>query len=105
MGTGIRQDAAVEPFVNVYGKPEEGPHRCPCCGFVTLGERGVYEICDVCFWEDDGQDDHDADRIRGGPNGRLSLTAARRNFDAMGACNERCTQFVRDPLPEEYPPL
>ncbi|MGW4819347.1 CPCC family cysteine-rich protein [Streptomyces sp. NPDC004227] len=57
----------------------------------------------VCFWEDDGQDDHDADRVRGGPNGRLSLTEARKNFHAMGACDERCTQFVRAPLPNEHP--
>ncbi|MFF1770132.1 CPCC family cysteine-rich protein [Streptomyces sp. NPDC058249] len=45
----------------------------------------------------------DADRVRGGPNGRLSLTEARRNFHAMGACDERCIQFVRDPLPDEHP--
>ncbi|MEV7240869.1 CPCC family cysteine-rich protein [Streptomyces sp. NPDC093248] len=36
------------------------------------------------------QDDHDADRVRGGPNGCLSLTEARRNVHAMGACDERC---------------
>ncbi|WP_309228382.1 CPCC family cysteine-rich protein [Streptomyces lunaelactis] len=87
----------VTPFVNIQGKAEAGPYRCPCCGFVTLGEPGNYEICSVCFWEDDGQDDHDADRVRGGPNGRLSLTEARRNFHAMEACDERCTQFVRAP--------
>ncbi len=28
-------------------------------------------------WEDDGQDGHDADVVRGGPNGRLSLIVAR----------------------------
>ena len=39
---------------------------CPCCGFVTLPERGADDICPVCFWEDDGQDDHDADEVRGG---------------------------------------
>jgi hypothetical protein len=93
----------ITPFVNIHGKAEDGPYRCPCCGFVTLGERGNFEICSVCFWEDDGQDDHDADRVRGGPNGRLSLTEARRNFHAMGACDERYTQFVRDPLPDEHP--
>ncbi|MFG2473626.1 CPCC family cysteine-rich protein [Streptomyces fagopyri] len=49
------------------------------------------------------QDDHDADRVRGGPNGRLSLTEARRNFHAVGACDERCTQFVHPPLPDEHP--
>jgi Cysteine-rich CPCC len=93
----------ADPFVNVHGKVENGPYRCPCCGFLTLAERGNFEICPVCFWEDDGQDDHDADRVRGGPNGWLSLTAARGNFHAMGACEERCTKFVRDPLPGEHP--
>lgn len=27
---------------------------CPCCGYRTLQERGQYEICPVCSWEDDG---------------------------------------------------
>jgi hypothetical protein len=93
----------TEPFINVNRAPEGGPYQCPCCGYLTLAERGLYEICTVCFWEDDGQDDHDADRVRGGPNGRLSLTEARRNFHAMGACDERCAQFVREPLPHEHP--
>jgi hypothetical protein len=26
------------------------------------------EICPVCFWEDDGQDEHDGDEVGGGPN-------------------------------------
>jgi hypothetical protein len=26
---------------------------CPCCGSFTLSEFGGYEICTVCFWEDD----------------------------------------------------
>ena len=28
---------------------------CPCCGYPTLSEEppGTYEICPVCFWEDD----------------------------------------------------
>ncbi|MFF5015369.1 CPCC family cysteine-rich protein [Streptomyces sp. NPDC001165] len=92
----------VPPFLNIQGRAEGGPHRCPCCGYLTLDERGNFEICAVCFWEDDGQDDHDADRVRGGPNGRLSLMEARRNFQDMGACDERCTQFVRAPLLREH---
>ena len=87
----------------VESRTEDGLYPCPCCGFVTLDERGKYDICSVCFWEDDGQDDHDADIVRGGPNGRLSLTEARVNFRAMGACDERCAQFVRDPLASEHP--
>jgi|SRR5690606_3609804 len=74
---------------------------CPCCRFLTLGERGGFQICPVCFWEDDGQGDHDAESVRGGPNGTLSLAEARRNFAAFGACEERFKDRVRDPLPYE----
>jgi hypothetical protein len=27
--------------------------QCPCCGYYTLDGRGGYDICPVCFWEDD----------------------------------------------------
>lgn len=57
---------------------------CPCCGHPTLTERGAYEICDECGWEDDGQDDHDSAVIRGGPNGLLSLDAARARYTDSG---------------------
>ena len=53
---------------------------CPCCYMPTLSERAGYEICPICFWEDDGQDSDDADIIRGGPNKDYSLTEARSNF-------------------------
>jgi hypothetical protein len=53
---------------------------CPCCGYRTLAGRAGFEICILCWWEDDGQSDMDADQVRGGPNGDLSLTAARANF-------------------------
>lgn len=53
---------------------------CPCCGYPTLSERGGYEICSLCFWEDDGQDDPNADEVWGGPNSDYSLTEARQNF-------------------------
>ncbi len=46
----------------------------------TLGERGGFEICEICRWEDDGQDSDDADIVRGGPNRDYSLTEARDNF-------------------------
>jgi hypothetical protein len=55
---------------------------------LTLRERGAFEICLVCGWEDDGQDDADADVVRGGPNGDVSLTEARRNFRAFGVTRQ-----------------
>jgi len=64
-------------------------HTCPGCGFPTLVNRSVFEICIVCSWEDDGLDDN-ADSILEellnigiiipSPNGRLSLKENRINI-------------------------
>jgi hypothetical protein len=56
------------------------PALCPCCSFPTLTENGSFEICTICWWEDDGQDDRDAGEVRGGPNSKYSLLDARKNF-------------------------
>ena len=77
------------------------PLRCPCCQHKTIGERAAYLICPVCFWEDDGQDDVEADEIWGGPNGELSLTQARVNYQLFGAYCRRVLSHVRPPLPHE----
>jgi len=91
-----------ERFVNVSKPPVEEQHyACPCCGYKTLRERGGFEMCPVCCWEDDGQDDHDANRVRGGPNGSLSLMQARANFAAFGAYEESKLHLVRVPREAE----
>ncbi len=91
-------------FASAY-KPMEPQktYPCPCCNFKTLHGRGQDEICPVCFWHDDGQDDHDADEIRGGPNYELSLTQARRNFADYGSSDTRVAKYVRPPLEDEKP--
>lgn len=48
---------------------------CPSCGSSTLGDRGVYEICEVCGWEDDPSQEASPD-LSGGAN-KKSLNAAR----------------------------
>jgi Cysteine-rich CPCC len=68
---------------------------------LTLPERDAFEICPVCFWEDDGQDDLDADEVSGGPNGSLSLTQARLNFREFGACEHRVLPYVGAANPDE----
>ncbi|HDS1039071.1 TPA: hypothetical protein QDZ42_002087 [Stenotrophomonas maltophilia] len=83
----------------------ELPLRCPCCGSRSLASRGGYDICPVCFWEDDGQDDDDADVVLGGPNGDLSLTDARANYRRFGASRMQDLRHVRQPLPQELPGL
>jgi hypothetical protein len=75
--------------------------RCPCCCYRTRGTPGDYCICDVCFWEDDAQDEADADEVWGGPNGDASLTNARDNFIRFGASLPRRVSLVRPPKPEE----
>lgn len=87
---------------SVVEAPQEGvSYRCPCCGCRTLDERGAYDICPVCFWEDDGQDEQDAATVRGGPNGSLSLTQARANYREFGVSERRRLKNVREPLAEE----
>jgi hypothetical protein len=95
------QYTSVLQWHPVVAAPEAGPFRCPCCRRRTLAERAGYEICPVCFWEDDGQDEADADIVRGGPNYTLSLVQARRNYARIGACEEKVLPDVREPLPEE----
>ncbi len=69
---------------NVSAPSRDSKYTCPCCGHHTLEERAAYEICSECGWEDDGQDDHDSGVVRGGPNGNLSLEAARAAYVARG---------------------
>lgn len=52
---------------------------CPSCGFPTLHPPAIHEICDICNWQNDGQDDHDADIEYGAPNAE-SLTDSRIEF-------------------------
>jgi hypothetical protein len=82
-----RRTAWFEAYTSqrgVYAERGLSPFTCPCCGHATLDERGGYEICGECGWEDDGQDDHDSTLVRGGPNGRLSLDAVRAEYVARG---------------------
>lgn len=62
------------------------PNTCPVCGFYTLEERDSWDVCGICWWEDDGQDEkefgkfNDPDEIIGGPNAHWSLTSYRKFF-------------------------
>lgn len=72
-------------------------YTCPCCGYKTLDEEppGTYEICSICFWEDEGVQYSDPD-YDGGANSP-SLRQAQNNFLEFGACEERCIEFIREP--------
>lgn len=78
-------------------------YACLCCGFLTLREPspGSPEICHVCYWQDDLLGACDPDSAVG-PNA-VSLSDARRNFAAYGACEQCFVDSVRRPRPEERP--
>jgi Cysteine-rich CPCC len=69
---------------------------CPCCGHIVFDEPpGSYEICPICFWEDDDvQLRHPT--MSGGAN-KPSLVAAQASFQAIGAIEARFIELVRRP--------
>ena len=85
---GIGDDAAVGAFP------------CPCCGHLTLEQGpGAYELCPVCYWEDDGG------QLRyptssDGANG-ISLVEAQQNHGRLGAVHKRFKSKVRPPRANE----
>lgn len=77
---------------------------CPCCGACSLDEPDYYDICRVCWWEDDGQDNDNADKVMGGSNYHLSLTQGRINFLKSGISDPTRTDLCEHQEPiHKYP--
>lgn len=80
--------------------PAEPRYPCPCCGHLVFREGpGSYDICPVCFWEDD------LVQLRwpdwpGGAN-KPSLIEAQGNFSKGGSSEARLLEHVRAPASEE----
>jgi hypothetical protein len=79
------------------------PYPCICCGFLTLTDPslGSYEICEVCFWEDDPVQNEDPLFV-GGANA-VSLARARENYVHYCACQPSFSDRVRPPRIDEVP--
>lgn len=93
-------------------------YRCLCCGYKTLESRGEFDICPVCFWEDDTYFNFDTDPAAGlyydqeptaeelldipsGANHGLTLRAAKNNYRLFGACEKEMLPHVRKPKESE----
>ncbi|MCW2258253.1 hypothetical protein M2263_004344 [Providencia alcalifaciens] len=77
---------------------------CICCGYLSRTElsQGDYDICPICFWEDDPlQNEEDLD-YSGGANA-VPLKQARINFKKFKAIEKRFIKNVREPLSHEIP--
>ena len=78
-------------------------YKCPCCGNFTLDipPPGTYEVCQVCYWEDDPVQFHNPD-YEGGAN-KISLKKARTNYQSFGASSQEFLKYVRSPKESEKP--
>lgn len=97
--------------------------QCLCCGCLTLDERSGFDICPVCYWEDDGflvlskddiymmaSDNETYDSVTkellnfpSSANHGLTLSEGRKNYRKFGACEENMIEFVRKPRKRELP--
>lgn len=68
-------------------KKKESLLPCDCCGSKVIGERGNFEICPICGWEDDSAQASDPD-LTGGAND-MSLNDARATWKARAIPSHR----------------
>lgn len=97
----LHQNATeTECAENAFGGGMSRRYRCPCCGYFTLEEEaGSFEICPVCYWENDPyMNTHETE---GGGANVLSLLESRENYERIGAVEERFLGKVRTPMPWE----
>ncbi|GAB2470014.1 membrane protein [Hymenobacter qilianensis] len=80
-----------------------GYYQCPCCAYYTFQEpaTGHYDICPVCYWEDDPIQ-HADPAYEGGAN-QVSLNQARINYRDLGVTEPPFKRYVRPPKQEELP--
>lgn len=82
----------------LYTGVSQVKYTCPCCGYRTLDSKREYDICPICFWEDDWwQMDNP---YRGGGANHVSLYKAQLNFQKFGVCEKEMLGNVRKPRDE-----
>ena len=89
---------SVLPFLKKKDEPKK--YKCPCCGHYTFEKKErAYDICPVCFWEDDPE--QFANPMM--PNGanHVSLAVAKANYLHYAACDPEMKKFVRGPKKDE----
>ena len=71
-------------------------YTCPCCGYLVFdGPPGTYDICPICFWEDDIVQ-LAFPELDGGAND-CSLIDSQKNYIAIGVSEMRFKVNVRTP--------
>ncbi|MBC6610622.1 hydrolase [Hymenobacter sp. BT507] len=80
-----------------------GLYQCFCCDYFTFSEANThtFDICPVCFWEDDRV--QVANPTYAGGANTVSLLQARKNFALFGVSDPTLRQNVRSPHEDELP--
>jgi hypothetical protein len=84
----VRLNVGADRLVPMY--------TCPCCGYKTLPGRGDYDLCSVCWWEDDGVEPWEIS----GPNGQ-TLVEAQQEYLSESRPYRRRSGKVRPPKRRE----
>ncbi|OKP73899.1 hypothetical protein A3842_21400 [Paenibacillus sp. P3E] len=87
----------LQSFHEVEGSQEE-LYSCPCCEFKTLPTKGEYDICPVCFWEDDGNRELS---YFSSPN-HMTLAQARENFVEFGGVKQSSLKYLESDRFEKF---
>ncbi len=75
-------------------------YTCPCCGHETFeSPPGSFDICPICFWEDDALQLRDPFSA-GGAN-HVSLAQAQVGYVQFGACRRDMVAHVRSARADE----
>ena len=82
--------------IKVVGAIEE-LYPCVICNFRTLNTKGEYEICRVCFWEDDGSSVDDYSNVNS-----LNVVDAKNNFINFGAVSKESKKYVANDSREMF---
>ncbi len=82
--------SAIDDRVRAVEGELESMAVCPCCQHYSLSQNGEYEICPVCFWEDDGS----TKLHRYSDPNHMTLAEGQVNFASFGACSRTSTKHV-----------
>ncbi len=89
---------SVLPLIKKKDEPKK--YKCPCCGYYTFEKKErTYDICPVCFWEDDPEQFNNP-MLPSGAN-HVSLAEARRNYKHFAACDAEMKKYVRGAKKDE----
>ena len=89
---------SIMPLIKKKDEPKK--YKCPCCGYYTFEKKErAYDICPVCFWEDDPFQFENPMMERGANH--ESLAAARINYKHYSACEPDMRKYVRGPKKDE----